>query len=329
MTNSIEAPYFSLVVPAYNKEKFIADLLQTVLRQNFAGWECIVVDDCSTDGTWEAIRETSALDGRVRTLKLTENMGANFCRNKGVEMSKGKYILFVDADDLLEPFCLEQRAAFLKKHREPDAGIFPMKVFKNDPSVVKRVWVPLQENALQRFLAHDLPWHTMQPAWKKEYLNRLGGYNRSYPRLQDVEFHTRALLDESFRFATAPELPPDCAFRTDENRNSFDMNTFLNKWMRAGNMYFLDFWEEARKRNMSRFLAGTIYRTYYQLLLQLKAGSISKEMFSTLSELLLTPAVKTKLKPSQQLILTVLKTYILLPVSIPGVNRVLNRLIIR
>lgn len=319
---------FSIVIPAYNKSGFIRQALGSVMAQKFRNWECIVIDDCSTDDTRLVVEQMSQEDKRIRLHKMDENKGANYCRNLGVSMASGKYIIFFDADDILEPFCLWQRADFLRGQPGLDAAVFPMKVFVADPAVIKRIWMPVKENALQRFLAHDLPWHTMQPAWGKDFLLKIGGYNPAYLRLQDVEFHTRALLQPFFRFEVASSLPPDCLFRTGEERKVFGAYSFLEKWVYSARMYFTDFWEEASKRNINGFLAGTIYRTYYQLLLQRKAGQISKEAFRSLEQSLLDKEIQARLKCLQKLVLWVEKRYLLLPVSIPGINKLLNKLVI-
>lgn len=91
-------PYISIIIPLYNKCKTIKDTLKSVLTQNYENFEVIVVDDGSTDGSAEVIKEIN--DIRVK-LFPQKNAGPSGARNKGVELSEGEWILFLDADDTL------------------------------------------------------------------------------------------------------------------------------------------------------------------------------------------------------------------------------------
>ena len=98
-----EIPAISVVIPMYNVEKYIGDCLDSLLNQTFQNFEVIVVDDCSTDNS-RAVVESYAekFGGRLILTKTKTNTGsAGFPRNKGIELSRGKYFFFLDADDLI------------------------------------------------------------------------------------------------------------------------------------------------------------------------------------------------------------------------------------
>lgn len=96
-------PEISVVVPVFNREKTLRRSLESVLGQSFRDFEVVVVDDCSTDGSLKVAEEVAATDRRVRVISLSRNRGAAYCRNCGVDHSKGNIIAFQDSDDVWLP----------------------------------------------------------------------------------------------------------------------------------------------------------------------------------------------------------------------------------
>lgn len=107
----------SIIVPVYNVEKFIDATINSVLNQTEQEFELLLVNDCSTDSSAERIK--SYEDSRIRLINQPKNAGAAAARNRGLSEASGRYICFLDSDDLWEPAKLEHELAFLKKH---DAG---------------------------------------------------------------------------------------------------------------------------------------------------------------------------------------------------------------
>lgn len=103
----------SIVVPVYNAEKFIKDTIKTVIDQTYQNWELLLVDDCSADKSVEIIKEYQQKDKRIKLCSNPKNSGAAISRNRGVEESRGRYIAFLDADDLWEPKKLEKQVSFM------------------------------------------------------------------------------------------------------------------------------------------------------------------------------------------------------------------------
>ena len=105
----------SIVVPVYNAEKFIEETVTSVMNQTLLEWELLLVNDGSTDGSAKVLEELAEKDARIRTIHI-ENGGAARARNIGTEQAKGRYLAFLDADDLWEPKKLEKELAFLREH---------------------------------------------------------------------------------------------------------------------------------------------------------------------------------------------------------------------
>lgn len=110
-------PKVSVIIGAYNCEKFIEETVQSVIDQTFKDWELIVVDDCSTDSTGEKIRAIS--DRRIRIIRLDANSGRPAVpRNVGIKNSRGEYIAFLDHDDIWLPVKLERQVRFMEQNSD-------------------------------------------------------------------------------------------------------------------------------------------------------------------------------------------------------------------
>ena len=103
----------SIIMPSYNTADFISETIDSVLNQTYKNWELIIVDDCSTDNTDEVI-EKYLSDQRIRYLKNGKNSGAAISRNYALREAKGKWIAFLDSDDLWVPEKLEYQINFMK-----------------------------------------------------------------------------------------------------------------------------------------------------------------------------------------------------------------------
>lgn len=105
----------SIIMPAYNAEKYISESIESVLAQTYKNWELIIIDDCSKDGTINIIRQYQMFDNRIRVISLKCNAGVANARNIGIELAKGRYIAFLDSDDLWLDIKLEEQIKFMQQ----------------------------------------------------------------------------------------------------------------------------------------------------------------------------------------------------------------------
>ncbi|WP_051119638.1 glycosyltransferase family 2 protein [Gillisia sp. CAL575] len=106
----------SVIIPTYNRAHILKDALECVLRQTYPNWECIIIDDGSTDHSERLIKEYAIIDNRFKFIKrpLSRNKGAATCRNIGLENATGDYIQFLDSDDILATNKFEIQIELLK-----------------------------------------------------------------------------------------------------------------------------------------------------------------------------------------------------------------------
>ncbi|MBQ6130959.1 MAG: glycosyltransferase family 2 protein [Selenomonadaceae bacterium] len=111
-------PAVSVIIPLYNAEKYLAECLDSILNQTFQNFEVIVVDDCSTDSSCAVVENyIPKFDGRLTLAHMEKNSGSGALpRNKGFELSRGEYVFFMDADDMLIETALEELYTLAKDY---------------------------------------------------------------------------------------------------------------------------------------------------------------------------------------------------------------------
>lgn len=135
-------PLVSVIIPAYNSEKFIAETIQSVQNQTYKNWEIIIVDDCSSDATTRIVNEFINNDNRIQLFIQKENSGSGIARNVALAQTKGKYIAFLDADDLWKPMKLEKQVDFLVTSNQPFTFSFYECMDESGNSIHKTVRAP-------------------------------------------------------------------------------------------------------------------------------------------------------------------------------------------
>jgi len=110
------SPLISIVTACYNSINYISHTIESVLTQTYENWEMIIVDDHSSDGSYEAVIEYTKKDKRIKLYRMEHNSGAAMCRNKAIEISRGEYLAFVDSDDIWLPEKLEKQLKFMREN---------------------------------------------------------------------------------------------------------------------------------------------------------------------------------------------------------------------
>lgn len=121
----MDTPLFSVIIPCYNAESYLEEAVCSVIGQTFSDIEVLIVDDASTDGSADVARRCAGFDSRVRLISLEENAGASEARNRGIAEAAGRYIMFLDSDDIYSAHLLERAAKAAAK--DPDVIVWGAK----------------------------------------------------------------------------------------------------------------------------------------------------------------------------------------------------------
>jgi glycosyltransferase involved in cell wall biosynthesis len=199
----VSEPLISVVIPAHNAEKYLAEALESVRSQAFSDYEIIVIDDGSTDRTAEI---ASRYDGVV--LLSQSNRGEAGARNTGIRAARGKYVAFLDADDVWLPSKLEKQAAHLVAHpwtvwTYTDALVFDSATRRTICRIGERIRLHEGEIARPLLLRNFIPSAT--PVVKKTALTEAGLFDEARERRMGVDWsmwlrlaerHAATLIDE-------------------------------------------------------------------------------------------------------------------------------------
>tara|TARA_B110000037_G_C17069798_1_gene485366 strand:+ start:671 stop:1633 length:963 start_codon:yes stop_codon:yes gene_type:complete len=273
----------SVIIPNYNKSKYVKETILSVLNQDYKDWECIIIDDFSSDNSVSVISNLIKNEKRFHLMKNSSNYGANFSRNIGLKKSKGDFVMFLDADDILSPNCLSLRLDKLLCENDLDFGVFPIGTFHNNIGDDEFVWNNFSGVHLDRFLYHDLPWLICSVIWKKEFLDNFGGFSEDFHRMQDVEFHSRVLIKSNPIYKTFDSLNPDCFYRISNQRIS-DFFIFCRNDINAKIMFVNKFSNILVEENPNKLklLSGTIFESYNLIFNYLNKGLIDRNEYNEL-----------------------------------------------
>ncbi|MEJ8566891.1 glycosyltransferase family 2 protein [Elongatibacter sediminis] len=210
-----ESPLVSIVIPHFNRSELLVETLHSIRTQSYPNWEVVIVDDGSGQDEWRNIQ--SLADDRVRVLQRIDGLkGPSRCRNLGAAASRGGFLLFVDSDDILAPWCLLERICQAQQGSDTALWVFPVMLFNRYPGDLEICWNRLEGNDdLERFLRSDPPWHTSSGLWRRKTFIGLGGFNERVMYGDDAELHTRALL-QGTAVRKYPRCLPDVFIRRGE-----------------------------------------------------------------------------------------------------------------
>ena len=197
----------SIIVPCYNQAQYLPDALGSILMQTYPSWECIIVNDGSTDNTEDVAREWMIKDGRFKYFKK-KNGGLSSARNAGLELACGEYIQLLDADDLLETEKIKHQITFLSNSKEKiDVLVAGYRYFQDsDESRDLLIFGPfnlLPEVAVTcddkkdiiKLFARTNPIVVSAPLYHKGIFQRIGRFDEELDANEDWDFHLRCVLN--------------------------------------------------------------------------------------------------------------------------------------
>ncbi|MFD2916264.1 glycosyltransferase family 2 protein [Psychroserpens luteus] len=216
-------PLVSIIIPTFNREQLICDTLDSIQNQTYTNWECIVIDDGSTDNTKVLLDEYIISDARFQYYKRPEfkPKGANACRNFGFKQSKGEFINWFDSDDIMESNKLEVQVEILSQNSGTPYCICQTKwIDKNTKEFLGLRAKQISSNQrFEDYILYNIFWSILAPLWRRDFIekNELS-FDETLQQSQEYDFHIKALAINSNYKAIGDELVS--MYRHDDNMSN-------------------------------------------------------------------------------------------------------------
>lgn len=197
-------PRISIIIPTYNRARFVAQAIESVQTQTFADWEMIVVDDASEDDTPGIVAKQVAQDQRIKYFRNEVNLGISRTRNRGLELAQGEYIAVLDSDDI---WCdmekLQKQSDFLEQH--PDYSLIGGAVILVDEqgSEIGRRQPPIADQDIRSGLLLKNTLVHSSIMYRREAVKGLGGYDVKLSSGEDYDLWLR--LGREHKLANLPD----------------------------------------------------------------------------------------------------------------------------
>ena len=266
----------SIVVPNYNNTIYLQELISCIIKQTYREWELIIIDDCSTDGSFEFAKKFEAVDSRIKVIKRNISpKGGQTCRNIGKSIAQGEYIVFFDSDDLVPEYCLEQRITFMNQNPNIDFAVFKAHSFKpgQNPFKLSRrdvVWgsKPIKD-AINLFLKNDYPFTVWTNIYRAKSLLGLSWDEKILVR-QDLDFNLSALFS-GLKYTIDINSRYDYFYRGAISENNVSRNMLSNEKYESM-LYLFDkilsrIQETSKAKTYTNSLKRYIVHYYTQLLI--------------------------------------------------------------
>lgn len=186
------SPKISVIMPVYNTKKYLSEAIESILSQTFTDFEFIIIDDCSTDWSYEILQEYEKKDNRIKLFRNEENMWISFCRNKLIEISKTNYIASQDSDDISEKNRLELCFDFLEKN--PDFWVVSWNNFIINENWEK-IWERKYSDEIKKIILKKSPISQPSSMFRKDFFEKVWWYDKSLNLAEDYDLWIRFYQD--------------------------------------------------------------------------------------------------------------------------------------
>ncbi|RJP28619.1 MAG: glycosyltransferase [Actinobacteria bacterium] len=184
-------PMISVVMPAYNTERYAGEAIRSILGQTFRDFEFIIINDGSTDGTGEIIDAYAASDPRIVCMENEVNLGLPCTLNRGIECARGKYICRMDADDYSYPDRFAKQVAFMESHPDVVISGGTMEVCNRDMKTICRRIYNLGDVEIRRKIFRYSPFCHPTTIYRTQEAQAIGGYRDEVFPAEDIDFYYR------------------------------------------------------------------------------------------------------------------------------------------
>lgn len=200
-------PLVSIIIPTYNRAHLICETLDSILAQTYQNWECIIIDDGSTDNTVEVLQKYLDLDSRFQYYKRpdTKKKGPNSCRNFGFEKSKGEFINWFDSDDILFEDSIALRITNF--NTTLDAVVAKCEIFDSSTGLkISENTILSTGNMLKDYFIGNMTFYVSGPVWRRSFLEKQQElFDEEIRYLDDWDFNLRMIYQNpNIKFLDIP-----------------------------------------------------------------------------------------------------------------------------
>jgi glycosyltransferase involved in cell wall biosynthesis len=272
----VTQPLVSIIIPTYNRAHLIGETLDSVLAQTYTNWECIVVDDDSTDNTNEVLQAYCNKDDRFKYFKRPDqkSKGANACRNYGFELSKGEYIQWFDSDDVMLNDLLSLKINLFLQN--PNVGFVVCGfriIYCNGKQYIHDV--KQSDNYFLSYISDELRLNSQNMLWKKNGVESVK-WDESINKFQDLDFIFKTLRTNSLIGASVEKVLVEVRLLGDNISTNQNSNINKDRITVRKRMYL--YARQSYDKNIA-------LRFYHLYLFEIKNILSSKNYYLSLKEL--------------------------------------------
>src|SRR3989344_4499750 len=222
-------PLISVVMPAYNAQKYINSAIESILNQTFKNFELIIVNDCSTDNTINIVNSFIRKDARVKIINNKKRLNIAASLNKGINKASSNIIARMDADDISLPNRLELQYKLINSSKNISvvgANIIVMDIDENEIAIRN---YPDSSEKLKACLFRYSPFAHPVACFRRDIFNSVGGYNPKYSPTEDLDLWFRLGVKYKFGSVQKPLLKYRLYMGSSSNKSSRDLEILVFK----------------------------------------------------------------------------------------------------
>ena len=199
-------PLITVFSPNYNNARYISETIESILNQTYQNFEYIIIDDCSTDNSWQIIQEYAKKDNRIKAYRNLKNLGIVKTRNRGLKAgsANSKYFAIIDSDDVSKLNRLRIQVEFLERNQ--DYGLVGSNIFiiDEDSNIIGLRQYPSNDREIRKKITRFNPFSQSSVVIRTKVINQVGLYDEIWDVCQDYDYWLRIGINWKFANLDTP-----------------------------------------------------------------------------------------------------------------------------
>lgn len=260
----------SVIMPVFNSENYLAESIESILNQTYRNFEFIIIDDGSTDKSYNIMKSYQKKDSRIKVIKQ-DNRGVSITLNKCIAMTKGNIIARQDADDISAPERLKCQIDYLARH--PEVGLLGTyaKLIDSEGKFIKDLTFSTTNSDLQKEIKKENPFVHGSVMYRREVIKEVGMYREQFLLAQSYDMWLR--ISEKYQVANLPEYL--YKYRAWENGVSFEKAAMFSLFSRIA----LECAKERKESGVDVLMTGNNFNFYMKYGKDIVNSYQRKELF--------------------------------------------------